>query len=85
MMNKFHSENENLNIKLSENENLVIKLKGNGLCQCDGCLQKKGWNRIWTNFCWKYKGKIYCEKCLKEQMQKDRLKFPPTNYTIYEY
>ena len=63
MMNKYHS-------------NEIIKLEGNGQCQCQGCFEKKGWNRIWTSFCFKYKDKIYCSDCMKEIADKNGLKLP---------
>ena len=44
----------------------VFKLHGDGQCSCAGCEEKKGFNRIWTEFCYEYKGKVYCVDCLKE-------------------
>ena len=45
---------------------IIEKLRGNGQCECYGCKQKKGWNRVWTSLCYRYKGKIYCSKCIEE-------------------
>lgn len=49
----------------------VIKLHGNGMCSCYGCEQKKGWNRQWTDWCYKYKGHVYCYECLMEVLKDD--------------
>lgn len=50
----------------------VMKLHGNGLCSCDGCEQKRGWNRIWTDWCYEYKGHIYCYECLVEILKNEK-------------
>ena len=49
----------------------VFDLDGDGQCSCYGCEQKTGWNRIWTSFCYEYKGHIYCRKCLMELLEKE--------------
>lgn len=49
----------------------VNKLDGDGMCSCRGCEQKNGWNRIWTSWCYEYKGDIYCYSCLKEVLAKE--------------
>ena len=42
------------------------KLKGNGQCVCSVCRQ-----RNWTDWCIKYDGKIYCDKCFKQVKTRD--------------
>ena len=46
------------------------KLTGNGACSCFGCEQKNGFNSHWTDWCYRYKGHIYCYKCLQEILKK---------------
>lgn len=41
------------------------KLKGNGQCSCYNCEITNGFNRHWTDNCYKFKGQIYCAKCFK--------------------
>ena len=48
------------------------KLKGNGQCVCYGCEQKGEFGRFWTDWCSKYKGHIYCDKCLKDLLEKEK-------------
>ena len=49
----------------------VNKLYGEGMCSCRGCEQKTGWNRIWTSWCYEYKGDIYCYRCIREILAKE--------------
>lgn len=55
-----------------------IKLEGNGQCSCKRCEEKRGWNRHWTNMCFKIEGfdGVYCSECLKEILaeEQERLK-----------
>ncbi len=50
----------------------VMKLHGEGQCSCYGCEQKTGWNRIWTDFCYEYKGHIYCFQCIEEVLKNEQ-------------
>lgn len=48
------------------------KLTGNGFCSCFGCEQKNGFNSHWTDWCYRYKGHIYCYDCLQELLNKEK-------------
>ncbi len=58
-------------IEINYNGNIinVYKLHGDGQCSCYGCEQDHGWNRIWTDMCYEYEGKIYCGGCLKKLLK----------------
>lgn len=65
--------NEQINELTSELEIYrPTKLTGDGQCSCYGCEQKQGFNRHWTNSCYRYKGLIYCSECLKEVLDKEQ-------------
>lgn len=67
---KFKKQIEDLQTELETYR--PTKLKGNGQCICYGCEQKGEFGRFWTDWCSQYKGHIYCDKCLKELLEKEK-------------
>jgi len=57
-------------LTINGKQHKVIKLDGEGQCSCYGCEQKRGWNRMWTCFCYRYEGHVYCYDCLKEILER---------------
>ena len=47
------------------------KLIGNGFCTCDKCKEEGRQSYIWTDWCSRYKGHIYCDSCLKEILEEE--------------
>lgn len=60
----------------------IEKLTGEGLCECAECRRTKGWNRIWTSWCYRYKGEILCADCLQKILEKEQKNGRQTERTI---
>lgn len=69
--NKYQEQIQNLTTELETYR--PTKLHGNGQCSCYRCEQKTGFNRHWTDWCSKYKGRIYCNNCLKEILKEEKI------------
>lgn len=50
------------------------KLHGNGQCECYKCKVEGRQPIHWTDWCNKYKGHIYCDDCLKEILENNKIK-----------
>lgn len=68
--NKFKKQIEDLTTELETYR--PTKLHGNGQCECYNCKQEGNQPIHWTDWCYSYKGHIYCDDCLKEILKEEQ-------------